>query len=836
VSPSLDFHTLFESAPGLYLVLAPDLTIVGASNAYLAATMTQREVIVGQGLFEVFPDNPDDPSATGTRNLRASLMRVLQSKSADTMAVQKYDIRRPESAGGGFEERFWSPSNFPVLGPDGEIAYIIHRVEDVTEFVRLKQQGIEQHKLTEELKSRAARMESEIFLRAQEIQETNQKLRVANDELALREKKLTELNERLQTLDRMKTQFFANVSHELRTPLALILGPVDQLLSPASSLGADDRRELEVVKRNARFLLKHVNDLLDIAKLEAGRMSITYQKLDLAHLVRRITSYFEIHAEQNRYRFLVDVPDNVPAEVDPDKIERVVANLLSNAFKFTPPEGVVRCSMCLEPSGERVARIEVADSGPGVSPIQRSAIFERFFQSESGDARRYGGTGLGLAIAKDFVELHGGEIGVDSAPEGGAVFVFSIPLTAPEGSVFAISSTSPASETPYLDELRTLQEGYRSAMVDSAAVVADTDSRPLVLVVEDNLDMNQHIRSVLAARYRTESACDGQEGFEKACRLLPDLIISDVMMPKLSGPQLLAALRSKRELEETPVIMLTAKADDALRVDLLRSGAQDYLVKPFSSEEILTRVHNLIAANRRQYDRLIALNQALEAANRDLEHFTHIAAHDMREPLRRQKNLVDLLLKELPAEALELTRPLVEGLQVSSAQILSMIDDFRTLTKLGGSAHARVRVDLEKLIRGCLAACAEDVAHRQVTLRWDSFPATLQVYESLVQILYQNLIANAFQHVRTESFDLHFTCESSDSGPIFGVWNSSSTIATKQLRNIFKMFRKLDASRSESSGIGLSICQRIIDHHHGRIYAESGENFVHIRFTLGDCL
>jgi PAS domain S-box-containing protein len=178
-----DFRILFESAPGLYLVLKPDLTIVAVSDAYLHATMTKREEILGRGLFDVFPDNPDDPTATGTRNLRASLERVLQNRVPDSMAVQKYDIRRPDSEGGGFEERFWSPVNSPVFSADHEIAYIIHRVEDVTEFVRLKQRGSEEQRHTEELRTRATQMEAEIYLRSQELADANRKLRKTNEDL-----------------------------------------------------------------------------------------------------------------------------------------------------------------------------------------------------------------------------------------------------------------------------------------------------------------------------------------------------------------------------------------------------------------------------------------------------------------------------------------------------------------------------------------------------------------------------------------------------------------------------------------------------------------------------
>src|SRR5262245_49450112 len=202
--PRTDFRNLFESAPGLYLVLLAnkEFTITAATDADLRATKTQRARIIGHGIFEVFPDNPDDPSATGTRNLRASLERVLEERVTDTMAVQKYDIRRPDSEGGGFEERHWSPVNSPVFGPDGAIAYIIHRVEDVTEFVLLKQRGKEQQKLAYEQRSRAGAMEVEIYRRAQEIQEANRLLRELQAELEARVQARTadlkEANEELQ--------------------------------------------------------------------------------------------------------------------------------------------------------------------------------------------------------------------------------------------------------------------------------------------------------------------------------------------------------------------------------------------------------------------------------------------------------------------------------------------------------------------------------------------------------------------------------------------------------------------------------------------------------------
>src|SRR5256712_8123725 len=200
--PTSDFQALFESEPGLYLVLTPALTIVAVSAAYLKATMTKREEILGRGLFEVFPDNPDDPTATGVRNLKASLDRVLTHRVPDTMAVQKYDIRRPESEGGGFEERYWSPVNSPVMGADGNVAYLIHRVEDVTEFIRLKQEGSEQHRIIERLRTHAAEMEAEIFRKAQQIQITERlRARAAamEAEIFRRAQLIQEVNNQLRT-------------------------------------------------------------------------------------------------------------------------------------------------------------------------------------------------------------------------------------------------------------------------------------------------------------------------------------------------------------------------------------------------------------------------------------------------------------------------------------------------------------------------------------------------------------------------------------------------------------------------------------------------------------
>jgi PAS domain S-box-containing protein len=582
-----DFRILFESAPGLYLVLLPDApryTIVAVSDAYARATMTRREEILGRGLFEAFPDNPDDPEATGVRNLSASLGRVLDTRGSDTMAVQKYDVRRPAEQGGGFEERWWSPMNSPAFDCDGKLVYLLHRVEDVTDFVRLRQQGLEHEKTAAELRTRTESMEAEIFHRAQELQQVNEQLRSANAEIS-------RLYDKTRELDRLKTQFFANVSHELRTPLTLILGPVQRLLASKTALPELAQQDLMVVERNARTLLRHVDDLLDVARLEEQQMVPAYAQTDVPALARLVSSHFDSVAQDLGIRWQVELPEVLQAQLDPQMLQRVLFNLLSNAFKFTPTGAQVRLS--LTPRGEGLV-FEVADGGPGVPVEWRDAVFERFRQLQGNAHRPRAGTGLGLAIAREFVQLHGGTISISDAPEGGALFTVELPRRAPEGTAVTPETPGPAAAiaaaSATIDSLR--------AGGPSELVVPAPGSQPLVLVVEDNTDMSAFICGSLRSEWRVAAAFDGAQGLAQALALHPDLVLTDIMMPGVSGETLLRELRRRREFDDVPVVVLSARADDALRVKLLREGAQDYLIKPFAVEELRARVSTLLARSQ----------------------------------------------------------------------------------------------------------------------------------------------------------------------------------------------------------------------------------------------
>ena len=604
-----DFQTLFQSAPGLYLVLDPELTIVAVSDAFLAATLTTRADIIGHPIFETFPDNPDDPNSAGVRNLKASLDRVRRELKADSMSVQKYDVQRPEAAGGGFEERFWSPHNSPVLHADGSLAYIIHEVQDVTDFIRVVRERESKPPFEQ---SRLDAMEAEIVRRAREVADAGRALKEANEQLEI-------LYARSQELDRLKTQFFSNVSHELRTPLSLILGPAERLLADAD-LPADDpvRHDLEVILRNARVLLSHVNDLLDTAKVEAAKLNLTYAELDMARLVRIVANNFETLAVDRAVHFIVVAPEGeVAVEVDPGRVQQVLLNLLSNAFKFTPADGTVRIEMRDAPGSDAV-RIEVADSGPGVAIAHRDEVFERFHQLEGTARRKTGGTGLGLHIARELVLLHGGYIEVDDAPEGGALFVVELPLRAPAGTEVRPDGAGMLEDVPsdrVLDPFVAI--GRTSSPHDGLGVAgsdAGTDGdaeEPLVLVVEDNKDMNEFLCEALASAFRVHAAFDGRQGVEMARQLKPDLIVCDFMMPELTGDELVREVRADSTIESTPVLILTARNDSTARINVLRVGANDYMLKPFYSAELRARADNLIKV-RRAEQTLRALDMANE--------------------------------------------------------------------------------------------------------------------------------------------------------------------------------------------------------------------------------
>jgi signal transduction histidine kinase len=389
-----DFRALFEAAPGLYLVLTPDLTIVAVSDAYLRATMTRREDIVGRDLFDVFPDNPDDPAATGTRNLKASLDRVKRQLAPDVMAVQKYDIRRPAAEGGGFEERHWSPVNSPVLGANGKLAYIIHRVEDVTEFVRLKRTGVE--------------MEAEIYARAREVGDANRRLQEANE-------KLLQVNQEMES-------FSYSVSHDLRAPLRAIDGFSRVLLNEyAKSLDPEAQRLLQTVRQNAQRMGQLIDDLLAFSRV--GRRELDRVPVDLTDVARTVIE--ELRHEEAGRTVEVVLGDLPRVTADRTMMRQLLVNLIGNAFKFTRRRegGGARIEIGTRTEGGETVCF-VRDNGAGFDMRYAAKLFGVFERLHRQD--EFEGTGVGLALVRRILARHGGRVWGEGKVGEGAVFYFTL--------------------------------------------------------------------------------------------------------------------------------------------------------------------------------------------------------------------------------------------------------------------------------------------------------------------------------------------------------------------------------------------------------------------------
>lgn len=433
-----------------------------------------------------------------------------------------------------------------------------------------------------------------------------------------RKNKLEQANVELEALyskqveiDRIKSTFFAGISHELRTPLTLLLGPIQHMLND-STLTAEQRTVLTVAERNGQLLEQYIDDLLDVSRLQTGQSSLKYTVLDLAVQARIIAGYFEIVAEQRKIHFSIDTPLSLIIEADSEKVERIILNLLYYAFKFVSNEGKIRCSLSTK---EGHVTIRVEDNGPRVKPGLSEISYERFEASApdtaSGDRSS---SGLGLAIAREFTFLHSGTFTVSNTSDG-PYFEITLPLSAPAG-IKVQKEMAPSADPDDMTwhRIASLLADNRVEETTEQPSTTPHIDQPLILVVEDNVDMNRFISLALALDYRVESAYDGQEGLQKALELKPDLIISDLMMPLMNGEELIHQLQIYPDTALIPVILLTARANSDLRVRLLREGAKDYLVKPFSVEELGARIDNLIL-QKRAHD---ALEDALVSQEQDV--------------------------------------------------------------------------------------------------------------------------------------------------------------------------------------------------------------------------
>ena len=537
----LDYRVLFEGAPDLYLVLDPDLRILTANDAYLEATMTRREEILGRNVFDVFPENPDDPGGTGVTNLAASLRRVRHDRTPDTMAVQKYDVRRRPEEGGGFQMRYWSPVNVPVLDQDGELTYIIHRVKDVTDYVQLNQLDGKQQVTTSELAQRAAAMELELWRRSQELQEVNRDLREANS---------------------AKSEFLSRMSHELRTPLTAIQGFAELL--QMAEVGVENRRSLDMVLTASEHLLALVDDVLDLSKIETGHVSILRESVSVRLVLESATNLMQPIAAGRDVT--IQPPDLLPGSewvvADRQRLQQVFINLISNGIKYNRAGGEVRLSA--QPIGSDRVRIGVNDTGKGLDESSLAKLFVPFERLDAG-LTGVEGTGLGLALSRKLVEAMGGRLGVESKPGEGSDFWAELRRSP------AAMREAPSSEQGKLFTRRTYE------------------AQRCLLYVEDTVANMQLVEGVLERRpsVRLIPAMLGQLGLDLAREYRPDLILLDVHLPDLDGAEVLRQLGTDPTTRDIPVVVLSADATQHRIDNLMAAGARAYLTKPIGVRRLL---------------------------------------------------------------------------------------------------------------------------------------------------------------------------------------------------------------------------------------------------------
>jgi signal transduction histidine kinase len=858
----LDFQLLFEESPDILLVLLPDtprFTMVAATTARLSATLLTREQTLGHGLFEVFPDNPDDAGATGTSNLRASLNRVLATRAPDTMAVQKYDIKGPD---GSFQVKYWSPKNLPVLSPSGEVLYILHRVEDVTELVHASEVG-------QELRDRTSHMEREVIARSRELADTNRELRDANSKLG--------------ELDAAKTAFFSNVSHEFRTPLTLILGPVeDALARPDHTLSGDD---LSAVHRNAGRLMRLVNSLLDFSRIEAGRLQLSFVPTDLASLTAGLAGSFRSMIDGAGLNLVVDCPPLPgPAYVDEAHWERIVLNLVSNAFKFTF-EGEIAVRL-----RQRDALIEltVSDTGTGIPAHELPRIFERFHRVAGARGRSFEGTGIGLALVHELTELHGGSVSASSVVGQGTEFVVTIPAGSahlPQDKLGAASAWQGLSEignsrlleASSWDDADQATPEPRPALPADAAGFMGHKGRGHVLVVDDNADMREYLLRLLRPHMAVELAKNGKQALAQALVDPPDLILSDMMMPELDGVGLLRALRSEPRTRAIPFVLLSARAGDEAVVSGLETGADDYLVKPFSARELLTRVktHLEMARIRRSaaesattlaetraalVEELEKKNQALAGAYRELQaaqaqlvqsakmaslgQLVAGVAHEINNPLAfalghlaTVRTSLGQVERTLGSDTLTTSQPwnkavtrLVEMNQ-GLVRIQDLVLRLRTFSRL--DEGARKSIDMRETVESVLTILQHRLDARIQVATHFGEPSAVECYpEPLTQAI-MNLVANAIDAIAGWGA-ITITTGADGAAYCIAVADTGQGIPDEIRDRVVEPFFTTKPV-GQGTGLGLSITYSIAKKHGGELELrprDGGGTVATIRFPL----
>ena len=425
-------------------------------------------------------------------------------------------------------------------------------------------------------------------IRRYEMNRLRLKDKVKMDEAVLKER---------EEMDKMKSNFFANISHEFRTPLTLILGPIKQISERLKD--NKTKNELNIAYNNAGKLLRLVNQLLDLSKVESGNMKLQAVPQNIVSVIKVLIISFSPYAERKKIKLKFDsTEEEIIAYIDKEKIEKIVTNILSNAFKFTPEGGIIELKLS---NNLEYVNISIRDTGIGIPKEKISKIFDRFYQVDETNKKEYEGTGIGLALSKELIELHKGKIKIESTEGEGSIFTISISLSKKLYTEEEICNSVKSNkvDTDLIPESRFF-EATKKEKID-ANMIIETE-QPILLLVEDNSDVRSYIRENLEKEYTVLEAVDGEDGLKKSIEHIPDLIISDIMMPKMDGFQLCKKLKTDERTSHIPVILLTAKAAIQDKIEGFETGADEYIMKPFEPDELKARIKNLIEQRKRIHE------------------------------------------------------------------------------------------------------------------------------------------------------------------------------------------------------------------------------------------
>jgi signal transduction histidine kinase len=668
-------------------------------------------------------------------------------------------------------------------------------------------------------------------------------------------------NRKLIELDRLKSRFFANVSHEMRTPLTLLLAPLETLVGRYDQAFDNHTRDmLRTMQNNGMRLLKLINDLLELIRLESGRLEIKKEPLLVAEFVNGLASAVKQMAVAKQVTLVTHSDAELGAVMaDRDKLEKIVLNLLFNSLKFTPANG--RIWLRVEKK-EDYFILSVKDTGMGIAEKSLPFVFDRFWQEDGSSKRKFQGVGIGLALVKELTETMGGLVTVESQLGKGATFTVRLPYEKAESvpqpaanGVAALSSIEPSHSEEWLANLYRRAEFFPTATPrqnSETTAFARRTHRPLVLVADDEPDMRRFLVSQLEGDYEVVEAADGNEAAEKAQEILPDVILLDLMMPHKDGLQVCRELRAYTPTASIPIILLTARADEEAKFDALQKGANDFLAKPFSSTELQARIKNLIEAHHSQR-KLTRQNQALSEAidqiketemqlvqSEKLSSLGRMSAgiiHEINNPLNFSLTGLFVLRnkgKKLAPEDRSEYDAIVNDIEEGIKRVRNIVSDLRTFTHPGGGTGEPVEAgDAANAALRFLGGEWRDI----VTIHQE-IPPALSLWANrnkLIHVLV-NLLQNAIDALREKTFadgekpQIWLTGKSGNGRSVITVRDNGPGIDAKITGKIFDPFFTTKEV-GKGMGLGLSICYRIVQGYGGKI-AVSSERGQFCEFTL----